>query len=846
MSSSEDEIVLQIVDQFLQEREAGLNPSIDSVVARHPRLESRLRECLNGLEAMEAFTESARNPDTRSKAFPEFSDFEILDELGHGGMGIVYRARQISLDRMVALKVLPFAAVFDKKSLQRFKNEAHATARLNHDNIVNVYSIDCEKGVHYYSMQLVEGQSLASLISALNDGAVGQETVRRSGSTDAVSLADTAGSESTSSLSSFQHHRSSGYIRSVASMGADVADALFHAHEMGIIHRDIKPSNLLVDSKGKVFVSDFGLARIQSEIDLTQSGDVMGTLRYMSPEQACGRREMVDHRSDIYSLGATLYEMLTLQPAVGGEGRKEIINDLLDSRVVPPTRLNRKIPVDLETIILKSLETERERRYLTAEAFRADLARFLNDRPILASRPNFLHYSNKWLKRNRWLAGTAAAGVLLLLVGSLISTFVISKQNEDLRQSEQKLTEQNKELESALTRANSAETKVEKLPTVFQELGHQYLENEAFADAIKMFDAALVLNPDAPDAHFQKSLASLFLGKSRQAAVGFKHVIENGPASLSHIARFYLAWHYFRENRPEDCLELLNQVEADSLPRSEAKRFKHLLVMTNHAIGEPIAETSETIEKPSCLDGDDLCIAALKDFSQGQIKASRQCFHQALRWYTYRLNGRTSFEDDFSRTLITQCSHAVDSGFDPNQKEHWDRLKRLRIESTELANSVDSAGLSLGLQRNMNRNGWGRLWTPFVNDLNRNDDGVQLFWRGQRAEIATFLFDVANEATNPYAPGEYRMTGYLTKSNDFARIQVAFNGEKLAEIDLFDPAPDADKAHATQDGEFDFGVVELLEGENRLTIRIAGKNNLSTAHNVGIDFFDLWRVGFEP
>ena len=263
-------------------------------------------------------------------------------------MGIVYEAEQISMKRRVALKVLPLAGLVDELKIRRFQNEVRAVAALNHPNIVPVYMVGEERGVHYYAMQLIRGRSLSEVISSLRhvrDDGEGLDGSSMSQITSMGSLDESAESTrgaaaelgaSTERVegdsrqdarpmpgetvakadnSTIPHSSRREYFRSVAALGIQAATALQHAHDEGVIHRDIKPANLLLDRSAKLYVTDFGLARIEADAGVTMTGDLIGTLRYMAPEQALGKRVVVDHRADIYSLAATLYELLTLRPA---------------------------------------------------------------------------------------------------------------------------------------------------------------------------------------------------------------------------------------------------------------------------------------------------------------------------------------------------------------------------------------------------------------------------------------------------------------------------------------------------------------------------------------------------
>jgi serine/threonine protein kinase len=280
----------------------------------------------------------------------------------------------------VALKVLPFGAALDGKQLQRFKNEAQAAAGLQHQHIVPVYAVGCERGMHYYAMQFVEGQTLAALIAELRQRSGPEEPAGRASAlaerlasgrplSAPESPADpqptgpyvspagaAAATAPAAALPTEPSARTPGYFRGVARLGVQAAEALEHAHELGVIHRDIKPANLLVDERGNLWVTDFGLAHCQSPAGLTMTGDLVGTLRYMSPEQALAQRVLIDHRTDIYSLGATLYELLTLAPPFPGTDRQELLRQIAFEEPRPPRQLNKAIPSELETIVRKALE----------------------------------------------------------------------------------------------------------------------------------------------------------------------------------------------------------------------------------------------------------------------------------------------------------------------------------------------------------------------------------------------------------------------------------------------------------------------------------------------------------
>jgi WD40 repeat protein/tetratricopeptide (TPR) repeat protein len=432
----------------------------------------------------------------------QLGDFLILREIGRGGMGVVYESVQQSLGRHVALKVLPRQALAGSSRLERFRLESRAVARLHHTNIVPVFGVGEYEGVHYYAMQFVQGQGLDIVIDALralrndavpdveadgrapdNAGAdskrlttiltkglvTGQfaasqgetpsapESEQSAGKSrlpepEALTLeppacpvglapsgpagdADATDPALSSELSSSQ--AGAPFYLSVARIGLQVAEALAHAHGRGILHRDIKPSNLLLDAKGTVWVTDFGLAKAEGGDELTNTGDIVGTLRYMAPERFDG---WSDPRSDVYSVGATLYELMTLRPPFRGSDRVKLIEQVLHEEPTPPRRLDRRVPLDLETIVLKALAKEPGQRYTSAEQMAEDLRRFAADRPILARRVSLVERGWRWCRRNPMLAGAAGA-VATALVALAIVSFLYAGHQHHFAQEQLKTTE---------------------------------------------------------------------------------------------------------------------------------------------------------------------------------------------------------------------------------------------------------------------------------------------------------------------------------------------------------------------------------------------------------------------
>ena len=452
-NSEIESLMAKIADDFLRQLKQGEQPQIEEYAKLYPDIAGLLRQVLPTLQEIgEAVVETDPISDVSDPdKFPKrtLGDFRIIREIGRGGMGVVYEAEQISLDRRVALKVLPFAAVLDDRRLQRFKTEAKAAAQLHHTNIVPVFSVGCDRGVHYYAMQYVEGHTLSAVIRELRElsGLDTQapegreETVTRLAEdmtdgrfekTKSSDSSDTSGGEGVSSetvsspietLGGDHSTKKPSFFRSVATLGIQAAEALECAHAIAIVHRDIKPSNLLLDARGHLWMTDFGLAQFQTDMGmtLTMPGDVLGTLRYMSPEQALGEHTSVDHRTDIYSLGTTLYELLTLEPVFTGKDRPEILRQIADKDPRPLKRLNEAVPTDLETIVLKSMAKEPKSRYATAQEMADDLRRFLDDKPIKARRPTLIARAIKWRRRHRALS-TAA---IIVLIGTILNLVLL-------------------------------------------------------------------------------------------------------------------------------------------------------------------------------------------------------------------------------------------------------------------------------------------------------------------------------------------------------------------------------------------------------------------------------------
>ncbi|GJQ25442.1 MAG: hypothetical protein HBSAPP02_04740 [Phycisphaerae bacterium] len=364
-------------------------------------------------------------------------DFEIVSEIGRGGMGVVYRARQLSLNRIVALKVLPALAGADDKAVSRFVREAQAAARLHHTNIVPVYAQGQQDGHFFYAMELIDGESLDRVIRRRRAGSAtrdepfkaGHAHPTRSPPTHEPPL-DDLHAASTALLVSLDGSR----FRDVAMLICGAAEGLEHAHTSGVLHRDIKPQNLLLGSDGQLHITDFGLARLLDEPGMTLTGEMIGTPAYMSPEQVGFARRTVDHRTDVFSLGVTLYELLTLERPFDGATREQLVARICTREPKPPRKINPSIPMDLETICLRALEKDPARRYPSAGALAADLRRFVENRPIHARRVGLLEKSWKFIRRH------PAMTTICVLCALLVSGAVVWR-SQSIRTRQDRATE---------------------------------------------------------------------------------------------------------------------------------------------------------------------------------------------------------------------------------------------------------------------------------------------------------------------------------------------------------------------------------------------------------------------
>lgn len=486
----------QLADEFSARCRRGEFPSIEEYVKRAPEHGDAIRTVFPTIALLERVTHQEHS-ERKAERRPTFKkdligDFQVIREIGRGGMGVVYEAIQMSLERRVALKILSGGISKSTHQLQRFRREAESAARLHHTNIVSVFGIGEEEGIHFYAMQYIDGVPLDDAIATVKHRTSSLSVAGRNRSTEespqkgslgnsgspsitklerprgvndptllmAKPSSDSSGSESSHADSNpdgsasnhrgpldssdalgessevpprqvasvdacfgfFANNSAAAYFQRIATIGAQIAEALEYAHQHGVLHRDIKPSNLMLDRSGSVWVMDFGLAKLIEQQDLTIAGEIVGTLRYMAPEQLDGQASVT---TDVYALGLTLYELLTLKPAFDGDQTATLAMRLRQSEIPRPRSINPAIPKDLETIILKATAREPYARYKTAGSLAADLRSFCEDRPIQARRSSLPERLWRWSRRNPYLAAATISTIFLL--GLLNVVFAVGR-----------------------------------------------------------------------------------------------------------------------------------------------------------------------------------------------------------------------------------------------------------------------------------------------------------------------------------------------------------------------------------------------------------------------------------
>lgn len=427
--TSDSERLEALVAECLEQLEAGGEAALEAFLNNNAGDAAALRERLDALRALGVFGADAATHDVPE----ELGDFRIIRRLGAGGMGVVYLAEQRSLRREVALKLIRPEHLYFPGALDRFRREVETAASLQHEGIVPIFIVGKEKGIPYYAMERVAGCSLADALRAL----AGRRAESLNGGDLATVILQLTPGPTASGNSKLSENPENiifqkSWIEACLHIIKIAARTLDYVHERGIVHRDLKPSNMMITPAGRVMLVDFGLASAQGASRLTRSGSELGSLPYMAPEQIRGESQQIDARSDVYGLGVSLYELLTLQLPFAADSAETTRGDIIEGRFAPPRSKNSNITKDVETVCLKAMATERGERYASAGEFAVDLQNLLEHRPILARPASVFVKFKKWTRR-RPAAAAAVLLALLLVIGIPAALMLQNNERERAR-----------------------------------------------------------------------------------------------------------------------------------------------------------------------------------------------------------------------------------------------------------------------------------------------------------------------------------------------------------------------------------------------------------------------------
>lgn len=719
------ELLEQLADQFTAQLRRGEVPSIDAYAHQHPQLADRIRTLFPVLEMMErecsTSGQPAEPPMTPPPQFERLGDFRIVREIGRGGMGIVYQAVQESLGRSVALKLLPQVAL-DSRMNQRFQQEARLAAMLHHTNIVPIYGIGEEGGYSYFVMQFIEGTGLDRVLMELrslkqkpeevtntdrpasviasglhakafqagparqgnqfsSSGQAANDTTRMSHS---VTQAAMPGQSSTANLSGTRNN----YWQNVARIGVQVADGLAHAHAMGILHRDIKPGNLLLDEAGSVWITDFGLARLTDSSQLTRTGEVVGTLRYLPPEQLSGQS---DERGDIYSAGLTLYEMATLQPAFPESDPRKLMTQVAESRPAAPRKIDSHIPRDLETIILKSIAAEPEKRYATAAELAGDLRRFLGGEPIQARRTSPLERLVKWSRRHPAIAVLSIAFALSMLVGMAGITWQWRQATANFRQAQIESRAREVYFSKALEAVDQMLNRVGS-EILADQPGTSQIRQGLLNDALAFYDDFLRESGDDPTIQAE-------IGRVHRRIATIHRMRGDSPKALASLKRSQDQFNKLTRAFPDQAEYLIELAAAEndeamidlSLGQSTEAEILERQAISRIEAGQRLMATADESERPDDVAVDRVqAVLANAVVTLGTILATSRGADAAVEQFE---RARTLFaavpEEAMTDELRNRSAQNLDRlaqfYVDLNR---WDEASQLRDQSLEVLQAL--------------------------------------------------------------------------------------------------------------------------------------------------------------
>lgn len=505
--NNHENIVDQAVQQFLDAQLQGKEPNIDEFVKNYPGLEHQIQQKIEKIQRIDGLFSCLMQSDDsdfgetiaeHDLVGQKLGDFEVLSLIGTGGMGAVFLARQSSLDREVALKVISDVSGARKRTLERFKREAKVLAKISHPNIVSIYEVGEQGPYSYFAMEYIKGVSLDKILGNIrnaNSDDKASEVMRQCLQAQASTYEHKQEKDDSANGAEID----TDYIVTVSRMIINIASALDYAHSKGVLHRDVKPSNILIDSDGTAKLVDFGLAKAEMQQSITVTGEFFGTPSYVSPEQI-RKPETVDSRSDVYSLAATYYECLTLHPPFEGDTVNETLTRVISREAVPPKKYSPRLSTDFNTVLLHAIEKSPEDRYQSAADFAEDIKNVLDFKPITAKRPTITQRAYKAIRRNP---------LKIAIVGISISLIVLVYVFSSLYVQERKITSAGKLYVNGMSQI--------------------YKKN--YTQALKYFNDAL----ENDTRHLQAMLMAAFcnaqLGNKEQAVILYESAIRVRPDS---------------------------------------------------------------------------------------------------------------------------------------------------------------------------------------------------------------------------------------------------------------------------------------------------------------------------
>ena len=509
--SEHNDIIEQAVQRFVDAQLQGQKPDIDEFAKQYPKFESQIRQRLQNLDKIDSLFDCLMQADDSDFANAieghdligqKLGDFEILKMVGHGGMGAVFLAQQVSLDREVALKVISSVGGQQAKHLDRFKRESKVLAKISHPNIVPIYEVGQHGPYSYFAMEYVKGVSLDKVLSSIRNAKPDEKAskvMHKCLEAQASIYEDTLSEDDSSKGAEID----TDYIVEISRIIVSIASALDYAHNKGILHRDIKPSNILISSDGTAKLVDFGLAKGQTQESITITGEFFGTPSYVSPEQI-RKPDTVDRRSDVFSLAATFYECLTLHVPFEGDTVNETLTHVISREAVPPKKYCPRLSTDFNTVLLHALEKLPDDRYQTAGDFVADIRNILEFKPITAKRPSITRRAYKTLRRNPLKITIIGISIIVVVLGFFLYSNYMQERQKTTATKLYLIAQQQYgrgKVEEALTYYKKAVKANPNYIEAYHFIGLCYYSTGQYSEAIANCKKALKIKPDYTTAY---------------------------------------------------------------------------------------------------------------------------------------------------------------------------------------------------------------------------------------------------------------------------------------------------------------------------------------------------------